>query len=130
MGKVNDIEVLLVEDDDFTRLTLKEALLGNSFKAVHDFPSVDLALSFAKKNNLEVAVLDFNLGRGPNGVDLAHALRRIHPEVGIILLTAFIDPSHVNSILASLPAGGKYLAKNDLVSIDKLIEAIKVVAPS
>ncbi len=71
-----------------------------------------------------VAVLDYNLGKGPNGIDLANQLRRIQPDIAIVLLTAFLDPAQLDKRIAELPKGSRYLIKNSVTKIDVLIEEI------
>ena len=72
-----------------------------------------------------MAVLDYNLGKGPNGIDLANQLRRIQPDIAIVLLTAFLDPAQLDKRVAELPAGSRYLIKHSVTNIDVLINEIK-----
>ena len=72
---VTKLSVMLVEDDEFTRATVKSALIGEGLNIVYDTALVKEGIEFAKKNRPDVAVLDYNLGKGPNGIDLANQLR-------------------------------------------------------
>jgi CheY-like chemotaxis protein len=81
--------VMMVEDDEFTRSTVKAALEGKGLNIVYDTSSVKDAIEYAKSHRPDVAVLDYNLGKGPNGIDLANQLRKIQPTIAIVLLTAF-----------------------------------------
>jgi len=114
----------MVEDDEFTRSTIKTALINNGMNIVFDTASVKEAMEFARNNRPEVAVLDYNLGKGPNGIDLANQLRRIQPDIAIVLLTAFLDPSQLDKRIAELPEGSRYLIKHSVTKIDVLIEEI------
>lgn len=125
MGTKINQSVMMVEDDEFTRLTVKSALEGKGLNIVYDTASVKDAIEFAKAHRPEVAVLDYNLGKGPNGIDLANQLRRIQPNIAIVLLTAFIDPSQIDKRVAELPPGSRYLIKHSVTKIDVLISEIK-----
>ena len=118
------LNVMLVEDDDFTRATVKSALEGQGLNIVYDTAFVKEGIEFAKKNRPDVAVLDYNLGKGPNGIDLANQLRRMQPEIGIVLLTAFLNPAELDTKIAQLPAGSRYLVKHSVSNIKVLIKEI------
>lgn len=114
----------MVEDDEFTRSTIKTALINKGMNIVFDTASVKDAMEFARNNRPEVAVLDYNLGKGPNGIDLANQLRRIQPDIAIVLLTAFLDPAQLDKRIAELPEGSRYLIKHSVTKIDVLIDEI------
>jgi len=109
----------------FTRATVKSALEGKGLNIVYDTSSVKDAIEFAKSHRPDVAILDYNLGKGPNGIDLANQLRRTQPNIAIVLLTAFLDPAQLNKRIAELPPGSRYLIKHNVTKIDVLIEEIK-----
>ncbi len=115
----------MVEDDEFTRSTVKAALISKGLDIVFDTASVKDAMEYARNNRPEVAVLDYNLGKGPNGIDLANQLRLIQPGIAIVLLTAFLDPAQLDKRIAELPKGSCYLIKHSVTKIDVLIEEIE-----
>jgi DNA-binding NarL/FixJ family response regulator len=119
---------MLVEDDEFTRATIKAALVGQGLDIVHDSASVKDGIEFAKKNRPDIAVLDYNLGKGPNGIDLANQLRKSQPEIGIVLLTAFLNPAELDSKIAQLPPGSRYLVKHSVNKIEVLVKEIAEAA--
>jgi CheY-like chemotaxis protein len=125
MGAKIKQSVMMVEDDEFTRATVKSALEGKGLNIVYDTASVKEAIEYARSHRPEVAVLDYNLGKGPNGIDLANQLRRIQPDIAIVLLTAFLDPAQLDKRVAELPAGSRYLIKHSVTNIDVLINEIK-----
>jgi CheY-like chemotaxis protein len=121
---VTKLQIMLVEDDEFTRSTVKSALVGQGLNIVFDTAFVKDGIEFAKKNRPDVAVLDYNLGKGPNGIDLANQLRKIQPEIGIVLLTAFLNPADLDAKLSQLPPGSRYLLKHSVSNIQVLIDEI------
>jgi hypothetical protein len=116
---------MLLEDDDFTRQTIKNALTQNKINVVCDAATVKDAIDFAKSGHVDVTVIDYNLGRGPNGIDAAQALVKIQPKMGFVLLTGFLDPTVVLTSMNALPAGSRYLLKQNLQDINQLIAEIK-----
>lgn len=83
--------VLIVEDDGFTRMLLRNTVSGLGYDVVGDIASAPEALDLARLHVPDVAMLDLDLGRGPTGIDLAYALRRDLPSIGIVLLTSYAD---------------------------------------
>jgi CheY-like chemotaxis protein len=118
------LNVMLVEDEDFTRATVKAALQSQGLNIVYDTAFVKEGIEFAKKNRPDVAVLDYNLGKGPNGIDLANQLRKIQPEIGIVLLTAFLKQADLDTKIVKLPAGSRYIVKHSISDIKVLVKEI------
>ena len=121
---VHQIRVLLVEDHDFTRTTVAASLRSEQCKVVASVPSARDALRAIEDHQVDCAVIDLNLGMGPNGLDLAHRLRDQDPNIGIVLLTTFKDPRLLVSDRRSLPVGSVYLVKDDVRSTSQMREAI------
>jgi DNA-binding NarL/FixJ family response regulator len=118
------IKAMLVEDDDFTRLMLSNTLKAQGLNLVFETASPALALTEANKLLPHLAILDLHLGKGPTGIDLALALRRNLPKIGILILTSFEDPRLLNPNLPSLPYGSVYLNKRQVTEISVLNGAI------
>jgi two-component system, NarL family, invasion response regulator UvrY len=116
--------VLLVEDDVFTRSTLAAALSGANFEIKGEVSTAKDALAAIQKFSIDIAVLDLDLGPGANGIDIAYALRQLHPQIGIIILTSYSDPRVANPDSLPLPKGSKFITKSKLTDIRPLIKAI------
>jgi DNA-binding NarL/FixJ family response regulator len=127
MPKV-DLRIMLVEDDEFTRATLRSALVAQGLDIVHDAGTVKGGLEAAKSLRPDVAVLDYNLGKGPNGIDLANQLRKFQPSIGIVLLTAFLNPAELDTKISQLPQGSRYLVKHSVNKIEVLVKEIQEAA--
>ena len=125
MFRIYTQSIMMVEDDDFTRTTVKSALEKMGLNVVFDTSTVKEAIKYAKIHRPDVAVLDYNLGIGPNGIDLANQLRRIQPSIAIVLLTAFLDPSQLDKRVAELPSGSRYLIKHNVTKIEVLVDEIR-----
>jgi len=118
------IRCLVVDDDDFTRVTLSSALRAEGFTVIAAEKNAADAMGAAHGVELDVAVLDLDLGRGPTGIDLAYGLRRLNAQLGIVLLTSFSDPRLLTASSRQLPPGGTYLVKQSLTDIRMLSTAV------
>ena len=118
--------IVVVDNDAFTRSTLATALEGRGLQVLASFADarsclIDLpSLPTAP----EVAVLDLDLGVGPNGLDVATALRSRLSRIGLVMLTHYRDPRLLTTDIPRWPAGMRYIAKSDVDDVDILVTAI------
>lgn len=73
-------------------------------------------MAAAQEHDFDCAVVDLNLGRGPNGIDVAYGLREEDPSVGIVIMTTYEDPRLLSGAQRALPSGALYVVKDDLHS--------------
>lgn len=118
------LKAMVVEDDNFTRLSLVAALEQRGITVVLQTGSAGEAVAASKTTAVSVALLDLHLGSGPSGIDVAHALRRVDPKIGIVFLTSFSDPRLMNPSLPPLPGGSQYVTKQSVTDINVLFQAI------
>lgn len=121
---MHQVRVLLVEDHDFTRATVAASLRSEQCKVIASVPTARDALRAIEDHRVDCAVIDLNLGMGPNGVDLAHRLREEDPSIGIVLLTTYKDPRLLAGDGRPLPTGAVYLMKDDVRSTSQMRDAI------
>lgn len=122
---------LIVDDDAFTRTTVSAAIRAEGVDVVAVAAGVAQAMEVyagVGRAKVQCAVLDLDLGIGPNGVDLAHALRRKDPAIGIVILTSFQDPRLLASSVNDLPPRSAYVVKQSLEDIGILVAAIEATA--
>jgi DNA-binding NarL/FixJ family response regulator len=117
--------VLVVEDDEFTRALLVNALQSENFDVVINTSSATYALKTSPKMKIDVAILDLNLGRGPTGLDLSLGLRRNQANIGIVFLTSYKDPRLLGSKNTMAPYGSVYMEKGNLSDITKLRRGVE-----
>jgi len=117
--------VLVLEDDAFTRMTLCGTLAQAGVRVVAQCETAAQALDAQRQVSPAVALLDLDLGRGPERLNVARTLRRHNPKIGIVFLTSFSDPRLGASPGQEPPAGSQYLIKNDVNSIGIILRAIE-----
>ena len=117
---------MLVEDNDFTRSTVAASLREEECDVVLSVATSKEAVLGIEGIDVDCAVIDLHLGQGPSGIDVAHALRRVDPDLGIVLLTSFADPRLLSSDQQALPSGAVYAVKGDLRSTAQLREKIDI----
>lgn len=119
------VRVIVVEDDNFTRHSVVAALDASGVQVVGSTAIAGEGHALAKRTRPHAAVLDLHLGEGPTGVDLALALRREDPGIGIVLLTSYDDPRMLSASIPDTPAGTQYVTKKSVETIQVLVKAIR-----
>ncbi len=82
------IRVLLLDDREENLLLRSTILRQQGYEAV---TAVSIEEAQEKLDAIDIAVLDYHLGRGKFGTDVASSLRQKHPEVPIIILSATLE---------------------------------------
>ncbi len=116
--------VVIVDDDSFVRKSLESALAQSGFEIVGSFSTAHETLELCSELSCDVALLDLDLGLGPTGFDLAHALRKINSQIGIIFLTSYQDPRFAAIGGLSAPRGSRYLVKSEIENVSQIISTI------
>lgn len=126
MRRVSDhLRLLVVDDDPFTRATLIPALNAEGLEVSIESSTAADAMYQAARHPVDAAVIDLDLGEGPTGIDLAHALRRALPTIGIVIMSTYTDPGLVGPNLPPIPPGGRYLIKQQITQMGLLAEAVR-----
>ena len=104
--------VLLIDDNPAVRTAL-EVLLSLQGLSVVEASGPDEGLHLLAKSDVDLVIQDMNFRReatsGAEGVELFHRIRRVHPDLPIILLTAW---THLETAVDLVKAGAAdYLSK-------------------
>ena len=116
--------VLVVDDDKFVRTALEGSLTNSGFDVAGSVSSAKEALGINLTHQIDVALLDLDLRIGPTGFDLAHALRKTKPQIGIVFLTSYQDPRFAAISGISAPKGSRYLVKSEIENVAQIISTI------
>lgn len=120
-----EISVLLVEDELLTQTLISKLLTASGFRVVGATSNANTAMAMARQFQPHVALLDINLGVGPTGLDVAVALRRISPQIGIAFLSSITDIRTISPNHPSMPEASVHLNKADISNTEQLITAIQ-----
>jgi DNA-binding NarL/FixJ family response regulator len=116
--------ILVVDDDKFLRTALESTLSNSGFNIAGSVSTAKEALTINEASPADVALLDLDLGLGPTGFDLALALRKMAPQIGIVFLTSYQDPRFASISGVSAPKGARYLVKSEIENVSQIISTI------
>ena len=117
--------LLVVEDEALLRDLIARTLEAEGFVVTTVSNAAD-AKRAVKTVDPDAMVVDIELGPGPNGLDLAQALTRTRPDIGVVFLTNLPDPRFASSD-SKVSKNQAYLRKSGLESSTNLLDAIESV---
>lgn len=107
------------------------ALLREAFESagfdVASASTVPAATKIAAAFDPDIAVLDINLGRRSNGVELAFILHRTHPGIALMLLTKHPDLRTAGFAQSDLPPGCGFIRKDHIGNSAEIVSAIETL---
>lgn len=118
---MNGFRVLVVENDPFTLTSLVNALEYQRFQVVGKVTTAREAIDIQDAADADVALLDLDLGIGPTGIDLAHALRARQPALGIVILSTYKDPRLLAPGMPTAPRGTAFLSKGEVTEFSQVV---------
>src|SRR6516165_2474721 len=114
------ISVSIVEDSEKLRGTLARVInRADGFRCVSQYPSAEDALKDLPNVKPDVVLMDINLP-GVNGVECVRQLKKILPDVQVMMLTVYEDTENIYDALTAGASG--YLLKR--TSGPELLDAI------
>ena len=125
------IRVVLADDHYLVREGIRQLLdTCPDFEvaaACGDLASL-LAAVDDKQPNVVVTDIRMPPGDADEGIQAASRLRDTNPEVGVIVLSQYANPSYVLALLEGGSTGRGYLLKERVKDLDQLAAAIRLVA--
>lgn len=118
------IRLLLADDEHLIRTALVRLLdLEDDLEVVVEAASGEEALARARSVEIDVAVLDLQLGGPLDGIATAEALSALHPSLAAVVVTSHGRPGHLKRALRSGVRG--FLPKT--TSADTLAAVVRTV---
>jgi DNA-binding NarL/FixJ family response regulator len=116
-----EIRVMHVEDHADFRDLMRILLNSQSdMEVVAQAGSLDEARAQVASSKIDVAVLDLSLPDG-NGLDLIPELRRANPDVGVLILSANLDPAGPEKA----PGAGADEILDKLAPVEAVLDSVR-----
>jgi len=128
---IDELDVLGVEDHFVTSEGLRRMLDDQpGIRVVGAAGDADQALAWVREHAPNVLVTDIRMPptHTTEGIDLAHAVKRSHPQCGVVVLSQHDDEEYIWSLLAHGVAGYAYLHKLRMGDVEQLVRAVREVA--
>jgi class 3 adenylate cyclase/DNA-binding NarL/FixJ family response regulator len=124
------LRVVVADDSVLVREGLARLLAEAGFDVVAGAANADELLCAVGRLHTDVAITDIRMP--PTHVDeglvAAAEIRRLHPDVGVLVLSQYLDSSYAMRLLEDYPARVGYLLKERVSDIAVLNDAIRRIA--
>src|SRR4051794_21768792 len=116
--------ILLVDDEESVRRTFRDWLTSAALGAqVLTAADAEAALLLANQHQIDLAILDWNLGSGDDGLQLLQDLFEFNPDVVAIMVTGYANQA---TPLDAMRMGVRdYLDKNQDLNRETFVAAVR-----
>ncbi|MBW3561064.1 MAG: response regulator transcription factor [Actinobacteria bacterium] len=124
------IRLVLAEDSYIVREGVRLLIeTSDELELVAATEDLDGLLGAVDEYDPDVVLTDIRMP--PTGTDegirAAELLRETHPDLGVVVLSAYAEPAYALSLFEHGSAGRAYLLKERVSDLDQLLEAVKQV---
>lgn len=123
MANNKDIAVLIVDDNDMTRETLRVILRSDDYNVVGEATDGDVALEMVTKLKPDIILLDVIMPK-VSGIEALKSIRLISSDVSILMVTANKDQETVTEAVKAGISG--YIIKP--FNAKKVLDTVQQVA--
>jgi DNA-binding NarL/FixJ family response regulator len=121
--------VVLADDDVLLREGLASLLERSAFAVVGQAGNGRELISLVREHRPDLVLVDIRMPptHSTEGLQAARAIREEFPEVGLLVLSAYVEVEHAMELLASGQRSG-YLLKSRVTNVDEFIETVERIA--
>jgi DNA-binding NarL/FixJ family response regulator len=123
------LRVVLADDMRLFRVAPAELLAGNGCEIVAQAGDADGLRAAVAAHRPDLAVVDIRMPptQGLEGLRAAADIRRAHPGVGVLLLSQYLEATHLVELVGDVASGVGYLLKDRASGAD-FLDAVRRVA--
>ncbi len=128
--RTDTIRVAVAEDSAILRDGLVQLLIDRGFEITEAVSEAESLRASVDRDCPDVAVIDIRMPPTftDEGLKAALELRRLHPRLGILLFSQYIETRYAAELLADDAAGIGYLLKDRVADVSDFVEALVRVA--
>jgi len=115
--------VLLVMDDAFALSTMAAALKLHGTNVIGEAQKKSSAILLMRSLQPNVLLIDMHLS-DEHSIEIASAIRKESPSIGIVMLVACADLRLLGEITSDIPHGAKMVIKKSMNSVTALCDVI------
>jgi DNA-binding NarL/FixJ family response regulator len=123
------MRVIVAEDVMLTREGIVRLLAEAGQDVVAEVGDAEALLRAVARERPDAVVIDIRMPptHTDEGLRAAGHVRQAHPEVGVIVLSAYLEPAWALRLIEENPEGVGYLLKDRVVEIATLVDALRRV---
>ncbi|WP_433472421.1 response regulator transcription factor [Spirillospora sp. CA-142024] len=123
------MRIALADDDVLLRAGLASLLERSGFEIVGQAGDAAELLGLVREQRPDLAIVDIRMppGYSTEGLDAARVIRKEHPGIGILLLSAHTEVEEAMELLAAGQRVG-YLLKSRITDVADFVETVERIA--
>jgi DNA-binding NarL/FixJ family response regulator len=124
------VRVVVGEDQPIVREGIISVLTNGGLEVVASAGDASDLVRKARSHVPDVVVTDIQMppGAGADGLIAAVEIRATHPEVGVLVLSQFLEDRYVRELVGGRPEGVGYLLKDRVGDLPSFVDAVLRVA--
>lgn len=124
------LRIAIAEDSVLLRSGLVRLLRDEDLEVVADVGDGDALLEAVASHRPDVVIIDVRMPPTftDEGIHVALAIRRAHPEIGVLVLSQWVEETSAGELIRRGARGMGYLLKDRVTDIDAFVESIRRVA--
>jgi DNA-binding NarL/FixJ family response regulator len=121
---------MLAEDGVLLREGIQRLLMERGIDVRGAVDDADKLVALAAEDPPDVAILDIRLPPTftDEGIRAARQLRETHPDMGVLVLSQYVEVALAMQLLGDSAAGVGYLLKDRVSDVDDFVDAVRRVA--
>jgi DNA-binding NarL/FixJ family response regulator len=118
--------VVVADDDVLLREGLASLLHQSGFEVVGRAGTAGELVDLVREHEPDLAIVDIRMppGQSTEGLQAAAEIRQKFPEVGLLVLSAYVEVDQAMDLLAGGRRAG-YLLKSRVIDVDSFIETVR-----
>jgi DNA-binding NarL/FixJ family response regulator len=123
------VRLIVADDSLLLREGISRLLVEAGFEVVGLASTGEEALAQVERNKPDVAIVDIRMPptHSDEGLKAAQEIRASHPDVGVLVLSQYVELGLAARLLAENAAGLGYLLKDRITDLDEFAAAIRRV---
>ena len=121
------MRVVVAEDIMLTRAGIVRLLRDAGVEVVAEAEDGEALLREVRQTQPDVAVVDIRMPptHTDEGLVAARAIRAGHPEIGVLVLSQYVEPSYAMRLIQDHPERVGYLLKERVYDIATVVDALR-----
>ena len=123
------MRVIVADDSVLFREGLTRVLESGGFEVVGQASNADELDRLVASANASLVILDIRMPptQTDEGLVAAKRIRRQHPEIGVLMLSQYVESHHALDLLGQSPDRVGYLLKDRFADLDEFLDAVRRV---
>jgi DNA-binding NarL/FixJ family response regulator len=121
------MRIAVADDSMLTRVGIVHLLTGQGHDIIGEADNAADLMTIVEQSRPDAVVVDIRMPptHTDEGLVAAQRIRAAHPDVGVLVLSQYVEPSYALRLIEDRPEGVGYLLKERVFDVAVLIDALR-----